>query len=98
MQEHPLGLIAGEGRLPVLVAQGMRAAGARVSKRVRANSTGVRFFIIGSPSSRAAIWSSCGLYGCPPTGVANCGAAERGFLGLWTSRDPAGFSRPVCMV
>ncbi len=30
MQEHPLGLIAGEGRLPVLVAQGMRAAGARV--------------------------------------------------------------------
>ena len=30
MQEHPLGLIAGEGRLPVLVAQGMRAAGVRV--------------------------------------------------------------------
>jgi len=30
MQEHPLGLIAGEGRLPILVAQGMRAAGARV--------------------------------------------------------------------
>ncbi len=30
MQEHPLGLIAGEGRLPVLVAQGMRAAGLRV--------------------------------------------------------------------
>jgi DUF1009 family protein len=28
---QPLGLIAGQGRLPVLVAQGMRAAGARVS-------------------------------------------------------------------
>ena len=30
MKDHVLGLIAGGGRLPVLVAQGMRAAGARV--------------------------------------------------------------------
>ena len=30
INDHPLGLIAGEGRLPVLVAQGMRAAGMRV--------------------------------------------------------------------